>query len=328
MLAKLTALITSKVALAAIGGTLVVGGGVTVAAAETGHLPDNVPVLGPISAQHHDSQNKGNQGDQGNHGHTIAIEGTIKSFDGTSLVVTGKADDQGDANDSNDDSGNKSSTPTAGGSTTATAHDGTSDGHDEGTPTATHTPSSSNGDSGDSNGDSKSQSSPKCTFANGIPAITVNSSTKINGQAKTLDDLKADAGHSVQVQATASTDCTTLTAWKVTVGGKPGGDDNGGDNGNNGVQQGHVVTGTVGTVGATSFVLQPTSGSPLTVNVSTTTKFSGVSGLANLKSGMHATVVGTEPSANTINAAAVMVEGSDGHGNGDGHGTPTPGAHD
>jgi hypothetical protein len=43
---------------------------------------------------------------------------------------------------------------------------------------------------------------------------------------------------------------------------------------------------------------------------------------------MHATVVGTEPSANTIDAAAVMVEGSDGHGNGDGHGTPTPGAHD
>jgi hypothetical protein len=46
MLTKLSTLVSSKAALAALGGMVVLGGAGTVAAAETGHLPAGVSMPG------------------------------------------------------------------------------------------------------------------------------------------------------------------------------------------------------------------------------------------------------------------------------------------
>ncbi len=307
MLAKLTALLSSKVAIAAVGAVLVIGGGATVAAAETGHLPDNVTIPGITHSQQNTHEN--DQDDQGGHAHTIAIEGTLSAFDSkaNTITVTGKADDQGDDQDSdndNDSDDKGSSTPTTA-NPTPVAHDGTSNEGDSSTPTpgASSTPTSAD---------------PKCTITSPV-TVSVNGSTKYNGQAKSEADLANDIGHQVQVQATA-TDCKSLTAWKVTVGGK--GDDGSGDH------EGKAFAGTVGNVnvGASSFMLQPEHGSALKVNVSSTTKFGGgLHGIGDLKSGMHALVAGTQQSDGSINATEVAAEGSDDHSAGQGQRTEISG---
>jgi hypothetical protein len=294
MLAKLSALLSSKVALAAIGGALVVGSTVTVAAAATGHLPDNVPFLGNTHPQSDTRDSQGNQDNEGNHAHTIAIEGTLSKYDAAAhtITVTGKADDQGENDDANDDQ-NHDGTPTAATPT--------------GTPHAGSTPTGGDQDSDDGS-NSKATPEPKCTIAS--PAtITVNSNTNFNGQAKSEADLKNDIGHQVQVQATA-TNCANLTASKVTVGG--GSDDS--------EHEGKAVEGKVGTVGASSFTVQPDHGNAVKVNVSSTTKFAGAAhGIGDLKSGMGVGVLGTQQSDGSINATLVATEGGDDHG-GDGSG--------
>src|SRR5262249_22015191 len=105
MLARLSALLTSKVALAAIGCTLIAVGGATAAAAATGHIPANIPVLGFVNSQHgnKDGDDHGHQGTPTS-SHTVAIQGTLSAYDATqhTITVQGKAE-QGD--DSGDDSG-------------------------------------------------------------------------------------------------------------------------------------------------------------------------------------------------------------------------------
>jgi len=125
MLAKLTALISNKVALAALGGVLVVGGAGTVAAAETGHLPAGVSIPG-ISHQDRDQngdqnssqnsnktsgQNSDKAGDtNGQHAHTVAIQGTLSAAGAHSISVTGKAEDQDDNNGNGKDKGTPDTT--------------------------------------------------------------------------------------------------------------------------------------------------------------------------------------------------------------------------
>ena len=310
MLAKLSALLSSKVAIAAIGGALVLGGGATVAAAETGHLPANVQIPG-ISHSHNDDSHGDNNGD---HGDGVAVQGTLTAYDAThhTITVTGKAEDSDENDNENDGDDNKGSgTPTAGTpgtgddheSGTPTAHatgtpgtgDGEGDGHENGTPTAhpTHTPS------------------PTCNLKSPF-TIALNGDTKINGQAKSESDLAKNIGSGVEVQANEGTNCA-LTAAKVTVQGK--GDDNGD-------HQGKVFVGAVGTVGASSFTLQPEQGNALTVNVSSTTRFEGVKGLSGLTHGMHAAVMGTQQSNGSISATMVAAQGTgDDHGGSQDHKT-------
>ena len=187
MLEKLSALVSSKAALAALGGALVLGGVGTVAAAETGHLPAGVSIPGVTHPQNHDqnsdqnsSQNSngtsGQNGDKsgdptGQHGHTVAIQGTLSAAGAHSISVTGKAEDQ----DNNNGNGN---------------------GKDKGTP------------------------SPTCSLKSPF-TIALTGDTKINGQAKTAADLAKHIGSTVEVQATEDAGCH-LTAWKVTVGGQGG----------------------------------------------------------------------------------------------------------
>jgi hypothetical protein len=109
MLAKLTALVSSKAAIAALGGVLVLGGAGTVAAAETGHLPVGAAIPG-ISHQNGDqngdqnsNKTSGQNGDKsgdtsGHHGHTVAIHGTLTAAGAHSITVSGKAEDQDDNN--------------------------------------------------------------------------------------------------------------------------------------------------------------------------------------------------------------------------------------
>jgi len=292
MLAKLSALLSSKVAIAAIGGALILGGGATVAAAETGHLPGNMSIPGLSHSHSDDSQG-------GNHGHTVAIQGTLTAYNATAhkITVTGKAEDNDENDNENEsDNGDKGSgTPTA---STPGTHDGTGDDHENGTPTAkaTHTPR---------------PTATTCSLTSPF-TIALNGDTKINGQAQSESDLAKNIGHGVEVQATEGTNCG-LTAWKVTVQGN--GDDNGSDH------QAHVFVGTVGTVGASSFTLQPEQGNALMVNVSSTTRFEGVKGLSGLTHGMHAAVMGTQPSAGSVTATMVAAEGNDDHGDNQTHKT-------
>jgi hypothetical protein len=77
MLSKLTLLVKSKVALAAIGAVLVAGGGSAAVAAATGHL--SVGGL-PHAASTHAPDATEAAGASA-HAHTIALEGTLKGFD-------------------------------------------------------------------------------------------------------------------------------------------------------------------------------------------------------------------------------------------------------
>lgn len=81
MLSKLTLLLKSKVALAAIGA-LVVGGGGTAVAAAVAHSNTQANPSAHATATH------GDQGDNGNHGHTVAIEGTLKAYDSGAKTIS------------------------------------------------------------------------------------------------------------------------------------------------------------------------------------------------------------------------------------------------
>lgn len=80
MLSKLTVLLKSKVALAAIGA-LVVGGGGTAVAAAVAH--SNTQANPSAQATAH-----AGQGDDGNHGHTVGIEGTLKAYDSGAKTIS------------------------------------------------------------------------------------------------------------------------------------------------------------------------------------------------------------------------------------------------
>jgi Domain of unknown function (DUF5666) len=78
MLSKLSLLVKSKVALAAIGAVLVAGGGSAAVAAATGHL--SVGGLPSNAASTHAPDATEAAGASA-HAHTVALEGTLKGFD-------------------------------------------------------------------------------------------------------------------------------------------------------------------------------------------------------------------------------------------------------
>lgn len=146
--------------------------------------------------------------------------------------------------------------------------------------------------------DSTNGSTTSCTLTSPF-TITLGTKTKINGQAKTANDLTNDIGHKVEVRAQEGTNCA-LTATKVTVAAATGQSNN----------KSHTYAGTVGTIGTSSFTLTRKHGSPITVNVTPTTTFGGhVHQLSDLKAGMHAVVHGTMGSGNTVQANHVNSNG-------------------
>ncbi len=308
MLAKLSALLSSKVAIAALGGALVLGGGATVAAAETGHLPAGVTIPGISHSQGDDSQGD-NHDNNANHADVVAVQGTLTAYNATAhtITVTGKAEDSDENDNENDgdDNGKGNGTPTA-------ETPGTGDGH-EGTPTAHGTPGTGDGHEGTPTAHATSTSGTTCSLKSPF-TIALNGDTKINGQAKSESDLKGNIGHGVEVQANEGTSCN-LTAAKVTVQGKDDSSES----------EHHVVVGTVDTVGTSSFKLQPEQGNAIMVNVTSTTKFEGVKGLSGLTHGMRAAAMGTQQSDGSVTATMVVAEGNDDHGGGQGQKTEVGG---
>lgn len=249
MLTKISALVSSKVALAALGGLLLIGGGGTAALAATGQMPTDMALLTSLRGHHTDNHGHANnsQGDTQNaHAHTVAVQGTLQAYDAThhAILVAGKAED----NDTN-----------------------------------------------------KGNTKPTCSLTSPF-TIALNGSTKINGRAKSEGELASAIGKKVEVQASETSNCALL-ATKVTVSASDKAE--------------HVYTGTVvGTVGASSFTLQPAHGSTITVTVTSSTRFEGaVRSLAELKTGMHIVVHGTAVSTGTVQAIRIT-GGGRGHGHG------------
>lgn len=183
MTGRFIGLVSSKVAIAALGGLLLAGGVSTMAFAAQGPTSTPMTLLGSMHAasshgtgNHHDTKNsKGHTPQQHTpHIETVAIQGTLTQYDSTNgaILVTGKAED-------NDNHGKS--------------------GHDT---------------------DITSGSTTSCTLTSPF-TIALVTTTKINGQAKTASDLANDIGHKVEVQAQEGSSCT-LTATKVTVAATTG----------------------------------------------------------------------------------------------------------
>lgn len=263
MLAKLVALIHSKVALAVVGVALVSGGGTAVAVAATGgHVPLISSIATTTKTSTTDTQNTTN-----NHAHTVAVEGVLKGYD-------------------------------------AGAHTLSIQTKDATTPTA----------------------------------VSVNGDTRVSGEhATSLADLAKNIGHSVQVQADKQSD-GSLLAWKVTVQGANKSDNAGNGNSNGdthgngqgagsgqGAGQGsgddhgpattgdensqRVVSGTIASVGGTSFEVTLESGGTATVSVTSSTHYAGVvHSLADLKTGMRVTAGGSAQADGGVIATVVEVD--------------------
>lgn len=139
--------------------------------------------------------------------------------------------------------------------------------------------------------------------------ISVDANTNVNGQhASSLADLTKAVGHDVQVQADKQSN-GSLLAWKITVQGDDS--DHGAGNGGNGNDgnsgQHRVITGTVASVGTSSFTVTLPDGSSKTVTVSSSTEFAGAAhSLSGLKHGMHVIVQGTDQSNGTIAASQIV----------------------
>src|SRR5262249_5370100 len=121
MLTKLSALVSSKAALAALGGALLLGGAGTVAAAETGHLPAGASIPGISHPDHDhngDQSSNGTSGRNGDksggtdcpHAHTVPIHGTLAAAGAHSISVKGKAEDQDNGGGTGEDKGTPSPT--------------------------------------------------------------------------------------------------------------------------------------------------------------------------------------------------------------------------
>jgi uncharacterized protein DUF5666 len=280
-LATITTIVKSKAALAVLGAILVGGTGTAAAvAATTGHL-------GPIQTPGFAHSTPGTDQGNGDHAHTISIEGILNSLKAcpssvTQLVVT-KASESTEhdvqANDSTGDAAQATHAPEVNGTKT---------------PEKTETP----------------ESGKPATTGTETLTVLVDSKTKVNGEhATTLADLCGNTGHRVQVQAEKGTD-GTLTAWKVTLQGADGSGNNAGGTGDQGSQAGQdaSVSGTVASVnsGKQTFILTTADGKTVTITVSAKTTFAGAAhGLSGLHAGQHVTVQGTRQSDGSIVATRV-----------------------
>jgi Domain of unknown function (DUF5666) len=82
MLGKVAVVVKSKVALAVLAVALAGTGG-TAALAATGHMPS----LPAMPSATHSANSQGHDSNNSNHGHTIGIEGTLKSYSATAKTI-------------------------------------------------------------------------------------------------------------------------------------------------------------------------------------------------------------------------------------------------
>jgi hypothetical protein len=287
MLAKLTALLSSKAALAALGIVLVGGAATaTTVAATTGHLgPIQTPHLGDTSETKPPASTEA----PGVHAHTISIQGTLTSITTcpSSITKLTLTDVKVSPEHTEQDSDTTQATKTPG----AEATENTAK-----TPGAQATANATNSDA-------------PLTEVSGPVTVAVTKDTRVTGaDVKTLADLCGRLKDRVEAQTTKGAD-GTFTAWKVTLlGGGQGGN---GNNGGNGSSAGQEVTveGTIKAVDlkTSSFTLTTTAGD-VTVTVGATTAFDGaVHALAQAKVGAHATVHGVKQTSGAIAASRITL---------------------
>ena len=89
MLGKAALLVKSKVAIAVLG-VLVAGTGSTAALAATGHLPS-------LPSAANAAQSTNDHGNSSNHGHTIGVEGVLKSYDAGAKTISVQAQNESTA---------------------------------------------------------------------------------------------------------------------------------------------------------------------------------------------------------------------------------------
>lgn len=289
----ISTIVKSKAAAAALGVVLVGGSGTAAAVAAT-HNGDIGPVHTPLFA-HGTDQNASDSDKNGDHAHTISIEGVLDSVKScpssvTTIVVTKASEsaehDVKDTNTNNDSHGDAASA----------THAATTPGAEATEVEKAETPSA------------KPAGTETLT-------VTVNSKTKVNGEkdADGLGSLCGKTGHKVQVQAEKNAN-GALVAWKVTLQGAdsdtgkgnnatPGANGNGGDHSS--------VSGAIASVGKSSFTVKGADGKTVTVTVNAQTVFSGrASGLSALHAGEKVTVEGTKQADGSILATHVADAGN------------------
>jgi|GEM_PF-1710932 len=272
MLAKLTALLSGKAALAALGVVLVGGAATaTTVAAMTGHLgPIQTPHFGGASAT------KDANGDdaQGAHAHTISIQGTLTAITTCSSSATSNITRL----------------------TLTNAKIGAEHTEQDDATKAPEAESTKEADGNDS-----------ATSVSGPVAIAVTKDTRVTGeQVGALADLCRHLKQRVEAQTTKAAN-GAYTAWKVTLLGA--GSDNGASTPT--AAQEVTLQGTVKSVNlATSSFTLTTETGDVTVIVSAKTEFQGsVHALAQAKAGAHVTVHGLKQANGSIAASKITFGG-------------------
>jgi hypothetical protein len=284
VLAKLTALLSGKVALTALGIVLVGGAATaTAVAATTGHLgPIQTPHVGGASATHTPEANDA----QGVHAHTVSIQGTL------SAIVTCSS----------------GSTKTSSITSLTLTDAKISPEHpeqDDDTAKATRTP----GAVATENAANAAKDDAAMTTVSGPISVAVTKDTRVTGaDVQKLADLCSHLKDRVEAQTTRDAN-GTFTAWKVTL---LGGGQNGGGNNGSGSSQEVTLQGTIKAIdlAKSSFTLTTASGD-VTVTVSSTAEFDGsVHALAQAKVGAHVTVRGARQADGSVVASKITLEAS------------------
>jgi Domain of unknown function (DUF5666) len=286
MLAKLTALLSSKAALAALGIVLVGGAATaTTVAATTGHLgPIQTPHIGGDEATHTPEGDNA----QGVHAHTVSIQGTLNAITScpssiTRLTLTDAK--MSAEHTEQDDTAKATKTPGA-----------------EATENTTKTPGA--GDNEDA-----AKNDANMTAVSGPIAVAVTKDTRVTGaDVTTLADLCHHLKERVEAQTTKGANGAFI-AWKVTLLG--GGQNGSGSNGS-GAAQDVTLQGTIKSVdlAKSSFTLTTPTGD-VTVIVSAKTEFDGsIHALAQAKAGAHATVRGVKQADGSVAASRITLDAS------------------
>jgi hypothetical protein len=271
VLAKLTALLSGKAALTALGVVLVGGAATaTAVAATTGHLgPIQTPHVGGESATHA----PGSGDAQGVHAHTISIQGTLTSVTSCSSSITGL--------------------------TLTDAKISPEHTEQDDTAKATKTP----GAEATENAANAAKDDAAMTAVSGPVSVAVTKDTRVTGaDVQKLADLCSHLKDRVEAQTTRDAN-GMFTAWKVTLLGSQGG-----GNGSGSTQE-VTLQGTIKSVdqAKSTFTLTTASGD-ITVEVSAATEFDGsVHALTQAKTGAHVTVRGVKQADGSVVASKITV---------------------
>ena len=295
MLAKLTALLHSKIALAIIGATLVAGTGAVVASAATGQSPTGVlafanrQFLGQSTEAHDPSGDEEGDTCDSQHQH---VSGAITHLDATGMSFTLTSQhtaDEAGSSDTSDEHGTPSAKPTP----TTTPHTVKVNAQTTYAGAATSFGALTVGMGAEVRGAQQSDGSllaSAVTTETGAEASAEDSQSGPGSQGDESEACDGDQQEAHGVVASVHTASFTLTV-------KHEADDEAGESGDE-----H---------GTPTAKATPTT-TTLTINVNGQTKYEGVAkSLADLKVGMPAQVGGTPQSKGVILARTVTAGASD-----------------